>query len=81
MNGYRTYITIATMVLVALGTGFGIITADEGAEMTEKVSMAETWNELFPVVMSGLAALGLFFARRGATNEAEKARFGSRIPR
>lgn len=74
LSGYRTYITIATMVLVALGTGFGIITQDEGAEITEKVSLAETWNELFPVVMALIGAVGLYLARRGAKNDVEKSR-------
>lgn len=81
MNGYRTYITIATMVLVALGTGLGIITQDEGAGITDEVAKASTWNELFPVVMSLIGAVGLYFARRGAKNDAEKAKFGHNIRR
>lgn len=81
MSGYRTYITIVTMVVVALGTGFGIITQDEGQAISEGVAEASTWQELFPVIMSLIGAVGLFFARKGAKNDVEKARFGNRISR
>ena len=71
MNGYRTYITAITIIVLSIGMAFGLVTGDEAKELTEGVEAAANWPELFSVVTTGLLALGLAFLRKGVNNDAK----------